>query len=773
MSNVEKSNQSQLDRRRFLRGSIGVSGGLLIPVGAGAWSLAAGATGGGIINTVVGGGAVRSGLATTVAISSPFSLSVDAADNVYICDNYYHRIYMVNATTGVLTPVAGTGIPGKDGDEGLAVNASLCFPYGIACDASGSLCIADTGNERVRWVDKATGLITLLAGGGSDASDGVPANTALLRWPFGVAIDKAGNVYIADSDSMRIRVVNRGPRALVVYPDSPAPIVIQPGDIATVAGNMIPGFGGDGGPATAAKLNNPWGIAFDSLGNLHIADYYNHRIRKVDRRTGIISTVAGTGIAGSGGDGQLATAARISNPCTIAFDRAGNLYIGQQQTSRVRKVDVSTRIISTVAGLGGQGEGGDGGPAVNARLSSPTGVAVDSAANLYIAEYNNARVRRVAAVTQIISTYAGGSTNVGDGGSALQATLNQPCAFSFGYGSQQGLILSDQMNHTIRAVDATGKIRRVAGTGVSGYNGDGIPARQAQIFMPCDVQADTNNNIYICDRGNQRIRKVDASNKIISTVAGNGQRGYGGDGGPATAALVNEPRALTLDVNGNLYIAELHGMRIRFVNLGQAPVTLYAGSPYALTIQPGTIITVAGTGVSDSTGDGGPAVLATVNSPRGITTDAKGDLFITEGGLDPQNIPPPEFQPSSKLRKINSRTGIITTVAGTGTPGYNGDDIPATQARLDGPRNAVVDSVGNIYIADSLNNRVRYVDAHTGIITTFLGAEEGGFSGDGGPVALAEVCLPRYVGMDPTGNLYVTDIGNSRIRMVANPHSTR
>ena len=180
MSDVEKSNQSQLDRRRFLRGSVSVGGGLLMPLGAGVWSLAAGATGGGIINTVVGGGAIRSGLATTVAISSPFSLSVDAADNVYICDNYYHRIYMVNATTRILTTVAGTGIPGKDGDGGLAVNASLCFPYGIDCDASGSLCIADTENLRVRWVDKATGVITLLAGGGSDTSDGVPATMASL-----------------------------------------------------------------------------------------------------------------------------------------------------------------------------------------------------------------------------------------------------------------------------------------------------------------------------------------------------------------------------------------------------------------------------------------------------------------------------------------------------------------------------------------------------------------------------------------------------------------
>ena len=163
----------------------------------------------------------------------------------------------------------------------------------------------------------------------------------------------------------------------------------------------------------------PWGIAFDRFGNLHIADYYNQRIRKVDRRTGIISTVAGIGISGNTGDGYLATAARISNPCTIAFDRAGNLYIGQQQTSTVRKVDASTQIISTVAGLGGHGEGGDGGPAVKALLSSPTGVAIDSADNLYIAEYNNARVRRVAAATRIISTYAGGSANVGDGGPAL------------------------------------------------------------------------------------------------------------------------------------------------------------------------------------------------------------------------------------------------------------------------------------------------------------------------------------------------------------------
>lgn len=750
-------------RRTFLECSVAAAGAALFPdVPA---SRLAAATGNGTIATVAGGGEVRTGPATQVAIGSPVALAVDAADNLYVCDNTYHRIYKVTSA-GILTTVAGSGIPGYKGNGGPAITATLSFPYGIACNASGSLCIADSENARVRWVDPA-GVITTIAGDGSDVNDGIPAAQSRLYGPNGVALDAGDNVYIADTESHRLRFINRSAQPVTIYSESSTPIVVPPGYITTIAGNGVGGFSGDEGPATSSQLNMPWGAAFDRGGNIYIADYYNHRIRRVAADTGIIRTVIGTGVPGNTGDGGPANLAALSHPCSVAFDRQDNLYIGQQQTSTVRMVNSQTKIISTVAGLGGLGEGGDGGPAVNAKLSSPAGVAVDSLGNLYIAEENNARVRRVDVVTKIISTWAGGSLNVGNNGPAVDAQLSSPCGFCFVQEDQ--MILSDQQNHIIRAVSRNGIIYRIAGTGVSGYNGDGIPSRDAKLAIPSDVQADARGNLYICDRGNQRIRKIEPLNTIISTVAGTGVQGYAGDGGPATSARLSEPRAIILDAAGNLYIAELYNQRIRFVNLGPSRVTLYAGSPNAITVNPGVIVTVAGTGVSNSTGDGGPAVQAAINSPRGVAVDSAGNLYLSEGGRDQQNIPPPGIKPSSKIRKIDARTGIISTVAGTGEPGYNGDNVPAISAKLNGPRNMTVDLAGNLYIADTLNNRVRLVNAQSGIITTFMGGSAFGFSGDGGPVAQARICEPRYVGLDSKGNLYLSDDGNSRIRKVTNP----
>ncbi|MEO8660283.1 MAG: hypothetical protein ABI693_17575, partial [Bryobacteraceae bacterium] len=560
-----------------------------------------------------------------------------------------------------------------------------------------------------------------------------------------------------------VRVVNRGNVPLKLYSLAPTPVNVLPGMIGTIAGTRTGGFSGDRGPAVAAMLNLPTGVALNAAGVIFVADYYNQRLRRIDPLTGIVATLAGTGVPGDSGDGQPSTAARLKYPCTVAFDKEGNVYIGQQQSTRVRKILVSTGIISTVAGLGGSDETGDGGPALIAGLSSPTGVALDDSNNLYIAEYNNARVRRVSGHTQIINTFAG-SVNVGNDGPATAAVLNDPCGFCVdrhGY-----MLLTDQSNQMVRSVDTSGVIRRVAGTGIAGYNGDSILASDAQLSVPSDVQLDSVGNMYICDRGNSRVRKVDPQSGIISTVAGDGTSGYGGDWGAATSAQLNQPRAITIDAHNNLYIAELGSFRVRFVNLGSTAVSLYPGTTNAITVPPGVIVTIAGTGVSGSLGDGGPAIAAQVNSPRGVTTDSFGNVYITEGGRDPQNVPGPNVVPDSLIRKILAKDGTISTVAGTLTAGYNGDKIPATKARLNGPRNVSVDPVGNLYIADSLNNRIRFVDAQTNLITTAVGGVPSGFSGDGGPIGGAKVCVPRFVAVSGAAALYFTDSGNSRIRKV-------
>ncbi len=350
-----------------------------------------------------------------------------------------------------ISTVAGVR-QGSGGDGGPATAAELMLPQGVTQDALGNLYIADRDNHRVRKVTPAGTISTVAGTGGMDFSgDGGPATAAQMRDPGGVAVDAAGNLYIADTNNHRIRKV------------TPA------GTISTVAGVAGLGFSGDGGPATAAHLFGPVGVAVDAAGNLYIADTRNNRIRKVDS-AGDIHTVAGTGTSGSSGDGGSATLAQLSGPMAVAVDAAGNLYIADGYNNRIRKVD-SAGDIHTVAGTGIYGSSGDGGSATVARLGNPYGVAVDAAGNLYI---------------------------------------------------------SDSGNHRIRKVDSAGTIHALAGTGTSGFSGDGGPAAAAQFFIPYGVSVDAaGNTLYIADLNNNRIRKVSAvppnAPTAVTAVAGNAQ----------------------------------------------------------------------------------------------------------------------------------------------------------------------------------------------------------------------------------------------------------
>ena len=375
------------------------------------------------------------GIITTVAgMSHPSDVAVDASGNLYIAEVDAHRISKVD-TSGIITTVAGNGTWGYSGDGGPATNASFWQPWGVAVDASGNLYIADSADRRIRKVDT-YGIITTVAGNGAGgySGDGGPATNASLCAPLGVAVDASGNLYIADWCNQRIRKVDTS------------------GIITTVAGNGAGGYSGDGGPATNASLWWPSGVAVDASGNLYIAEVGNQRIRRVDT-SGIITTVAGNGTAGYSGDGGPATNARLCWPSDVAVDASGNLYIADWYNHRIRKVDTSG-IITTVAGNGTASYSGDGGPATNASLRYPHGVAVDVNGNLYIADYDNHRIRTVDPLG-IITTVAGNGTEgySGDGGPATNARLQYPSGVTVD--TSGNLYIADRDNHRIRKVSLT------------------------------------------------------------------------------------------------------------------------------------------------------------------------------------------------------------------------------------------------------------------------------------------------------------------------------
>ncbi len=550
--------------------------------------------------------------------------------------------------------------------------------------------------------------------------DGGAAVTAQLRFPVGVALDGAGNLYIADRDNYRIRKVDSS------------------GNISTVAGDGTLGVGGDGGAAVAAQVFSPSAVAVEGAGNLYIAT--DHRIRKVNA-AGVITTVAGNGTRGYGGDGGAATAAQLNLPLGVALDGAGNLYIADAFNNRIRKVNAAG-VISTVAGDGTYGHGGDGGAAVAAQLDFPRGVALDSAGNLYIADTNNHRIRKVDAAARI-STVAGDVIRGyggygGDGGAALAANLSSPRGVALdGAGN---LYIADEGNNRIRKVDAAGVISTVAGSGTAGYSGDGGAAVAAQLYAPEGVALDGAGNLYIADVDNHRIRKVDAAG-AISTVAGDGTRGFGGDGGAAVAAQLDFPRGVALDGAGNLYIADSLNQRIRKVNAA------------------GVITTVAGDGTEGYGGDGDAALAAQLNRPFGVMPDGAGNLYIADTG-------------NHRIRKVNA-AGRISTVAGDATRGYGGyggDGGAALAAQLNSPIGMALDGAGNLYIADAGNHLIRKVDT-AGVITTVAGSGTAGFSGDGGAAVAAQLNSPAGMALDGAGNLYIADAGNHLIRRLT-PVST-
>jgi uncharacterized protein (TIGR03437 family) len=664
------------------------------------------------ISTIAGGAPFPTpASATATAIGKPNRVTLDSSGNLYFTSG--NCVYKMSGTT--LTLVAGNSRPGFSGDGGAAVNAQLNGPAGLAVDKSGNLYVADANNNRVRIVTP-NGIINTFAGTGqvggpANLNDGGPANQAYLHLPGGVAVDSSGNVYIADTGDNAIREVTTN------------------GIINSIAGDGLPGYSGDTFLAVNAEVHSPEDVALDSASppNVYIADTANAYIREITTSTGIINFIAGDGSVGYSGDGAAANVAGLDEPTAIALDSSGNVYFTEPEDGRVREITISNGYINTVVGNGVFGFSGDGGPATSSMLHLPTGLAIDSSANLYIGDTLNYRIRKLTGKT--ISTIVGNGvlSYSGDGGPATSAQMNSPEAVAMD--SSGNVYIADTVNNVVREISTKGIISTIAGNGTSGFSGDNGAATSAMLSSPQGVVVDSSGNVYVSDTANARVRKI--SGGTITTVAGSGTQGYGGDGGVATSAQLYAPVGLAIDKSGNLYIADVDDSVVRRVSLLS-----------------GTIGTVAGNGSQGYSGDTGPAASAMLNGPQGVAVDASGNLYISDTLND-------------VIRVVNT-SGTISTFAGNGIVGYSGDGGPAIGAEFGSPTGIALDSAGNLYLSDS-GARIRKIFA-SGIIETIAGAGVRGYTGDGGVATSATLNGAAGLAVDPKGDVFIADAVNNAIR---------
>ena len=653
----------------------------------------------GDIYNVAGGGSDRShigngGPAVGATLEGAQDVSIDSAGNLLIADTNDDEVRVVAVKTGTfygqamtagdIYVVAGNQKGGYSGNGGPARKAELGGPQSVTADAAGNLVVTDSGNNMVRVVAKKTGTfygqamkandIYTIAGTGQQgySGDGGPAISAELSDPGEVTVDPSGNLVIADSGNIRVRVV--AATSGTFYGQA-----MKAGDIYTIAGNGTGTYSGDGGPATSAGIEGVGGVTLDGSGNLVLGDG-SGRIRVVAKKTGTfygqamkasdIYTVAGNGVPGYSGDGTPATSAVLS-PDALATTPAGNLAVTAGDLVRMVAETAGPAYGKTmkagyiyhIAGDGTAGYSGDGGPAPLAELYGPSDVASDATGNLVIADTGNQRIRVVAAKA---GTFYGQAMKAGD-------------------------------------------IYTIAGDGSAGYSGDGGPATSAELDFPSGVAVDAAGNVLIADPGNNRVRVLAAKTGTyygvamtagdIYTVAGDGHGGYAGNKGLATSAELNQPGGVTVDSHGNLVISDTYNWVVRVV-------AAKAGTFYGQAMKAGHIYTVAGNGQEGLAGDGGPALSAEFNGVNYLTVDGAGNLVLSD---TPNGQVRVVAESSGTFYGVPMTAGDIYVVAGDGTYGFSGDGGPATSAEITHPEGVAISSAGDLLFADSGNARVREV----------------------------------------------------------------
>lgn len=700
------------------------------------------------IGTIAGGAVIGGAVSPTeVALLGACGLATDPASGaLYISDASRHLILRVSPDRKTLEPFAGTQVAGFNGDGRPALETALHVPCQLAVHpTTGDVYFADISNYRIRAVKKDGSEVRTVAGigvrgvpddelpteppvgpglaVGGFGGDEDSAEQAELNLAAGLALDHRGNVYLSDSGNHRVRVVNTQSEPIRV-----AGVTIEPGRITTIAGTGVPGGGGDGGPAREAQLGYPKQLTIDSEGNVFVADVYSKRVRRIDGETGTISTVAH---GGAQADGAL----RMFSVAGLATASDGTLYYSDINKHAIFEYLPETGDRRRIAGTGVVGLSEEGEEARRAAIHGPAGLSVGTRGELYFVDGGNNRVRVVE--DGKISTVAGGGS-AGDGVPATEAVFSVlgPIATD----AEGNVYIGDLNLHQVRRIDAeTGIITPFAGNGSSGYAGDGGDPLDAEFVEPTTRVFEGDPALYIADPTAGVVRRVvpTPEGRTVETVAGTGRYGPTEDGEPATEADLALPLGLAKHPEtGNLHIT-----------------SLWQPAIYELTDE-GTLRHIAGTGEEGYGGDGGPAVKAQFHWPTAIAFDEEGKLFVTD-----------YF--NNRIRVVQP-DGTIEAFAGTGERGDGGDGGPAAEAQFNGPNDLAIDSEGNIFVADINNHRVRRIDAdppHR--VTTLAGTGARGFSGDGGPAAEAQLNLPRGLALSPDERtLYVTDSLNGRIRAI-------
>ena len=640
-----------------------------------------------------------------------------------------------------------------------ALNVPIAPGLATAIDPQGRLVYADSLNHVVVRIES-NNTVTVIAGNGvrGFSGDGGDARRASFDQPRGVAIDKVGNIYISDGRNFRVRRVDTR------------------GIVTTFAGRGINGFGGDGGPATAANIS-PWKLTVDPAGNLYIADYDNSRLRKVSP-DGIIDTIAGNGKNTYSGDGKPARESSLV-PFDLAVDPSGRIIVSDTINVRVYRIGTDG-IINSIAGTGTRGYSGDGGPAVAAALTNPSGVTVDVSGNVLIADTSNRRVRRVNAAG-LISTIAGG------GGPDVTTTASDPLRSAIGlvsnvvYDGQGRLYITDSDDPRVLLMSTDGRsIQKIAGNGKFKELPPNTPASLVTITEPMGIAVTATGAVYFSEFGGHRVNLISREG-LTTTITGNGVNTCCVDG-PAATGRVSFPAGLAIAPDGALLIADSNSQKIRRIANGQ--ISSIAGTTF----------------VSGFAGDGGPAINSQLSQPWGIVVDPAGNIYFSE-------------RTGHRIRRIDPR-GTITTYAGNGLPAYSGDGGKATEASLNAPSGLAFNTAGELLIADYANHRIRAVSSTgnirtiagtgvaansaegvrfpfglatdkrgniyftsdgtglvrridpNGVISTFAGTNAYGFSGDGGAPSAATFSRPFNVATDDAGNVYIADTQNNRIRVV-------